>query len=84
VIVAPTRSPPFDRPLIAIRSDRVQPEPASQRRQAAKSSKTFCLSPSGDVATLLHGYGGFQIAQSPGFVLATAGIVPGLAILPSG
>jgi len=25
------------------------------------------VTPNGDVATLLHGYGGFQIAQSPGF-----------------
>ena len=43
VMLAPTSRPPFERPLIPIRSSRVQPDAASQRAQAAKSSNTFCL-----------------------------------------
>ena len=43
VMLAPTSRPPFERPMIPIRSRRVHPDAASQRAQAAKSSKTFCL-----------------------------------------
>ena len=43
VRLAPTSRPPLERPLIPIRSRRVQPDVASQRAQAAKSSNTFCL-----------------------------------------
>src|ERR1700733_7071119 len=40
---APTSRPPLEPPLIAMRAAVDQPEPASQRAQAQKSSKVFCL-----------------------------------------
>src|SRR5215470_1633494 len=43
---APTSRPPLEPPSIAIRSARDQPESASQRAQAQKSSNTFCLTAS--------------------------------------
>jgi hypothetical protein len=43
VMLAPTSRPPFERPLIAILAGRVQPDAASQRAHAAKSSNTRCL-----------------------------------------
>ena len=43
VIAAPTRSPPFEPPRMAIRSGLAYPFATSHSAAAMKSSKTFCF-----------------------------------------